>query len=464
MGISSKLFYSTDTEKQTLHRRIVPTDDQQAQQQERWNDLMDFLAGDLGDTTGYPISSWLQGSYKFATQIRPPRKGDEFDIDLGVYFGWAGSPHDGEYGPLELKSLVQKSLEKYKDEAGEEVIDVVSPPKTRCSRIRFTHDFHIDVPSYHLDSERDLQTLATEEDIWEDSDPKALYEWFNEQYADPTESSLLRRLIRYFKMWAALNLEKENRPSSILLSVLVVEALREINLADVNGDDLLFGLCAKKIVDRLGYNQSVINPVNHNENLDRMSELGINAFRDGLDRLVDTAKRALSVGTEIESATIWQEVFNQFFPFPIPDETDKKNLSLVPVKFDPQVFVKATPINNKHHSYTGENRIGPIPKGCALEFSIANASQLPTGARMHWIARNEGEEAEYENDLGHLVKDESVRIVDATAYKGTHFMDLVVKSAFGEILGFRRIPVEVSGMSMPPRNPRKKPGYRFKRR
>lgn len=57
------LFFSTDPERQTLHRRITPTPTQLEQQQERWNDLRDYLVGDLAERTGLPISSWLQGSY-----------------------------------------------------------------------------------------------------------------------------------------------------------------------------------------------------------------------------------------------------------------------------------------------------------------------------------------------------------------------------------------------------------------
>ena len=33
------LFYSTNVERQTLHRRITPTEAQRAQQQERWQDV-----------------------------------------------------------------------------------------------------------------------------------------------------------------------------------------------------------------------------------------------------------------------------------------------------------------------------------------------------------------------------------------------------------------------------------------
>ena len=43
MGIASSLFFSSnDSEKQTLHRRITPSDEQMKEQQDRWNELAEF--------------------------------------------------------------------------------------------------------------------------------------------------------------------------------------------------------------------------------------------------------------------------------------------------------------------------------------------------------------------------------------------------------------------------------------
>ena len=98
MGKAADLFVSTDAARETLHRRITPTDEQFEDQKNRWNDLAAFLKGRLKEETGFGTRTWLQGSYKFDTQIRPWMVGAEFDIDLGLYFEWAGQPEDGDYG------------------------------------------------------------------------------------------------------------------------------------------------------------------------------------------------------------------------------------------------------------------------------------------------------------------------------------------------------------------------------
>lgn len=455
-----QLFYSTNADKQTLHRRIVPSPKQREIQQERWSDLCDYLVGNLAESSGYEISSWLQGSYKFGTQVRPARKGDEFDIDLGIYFNWSGTPEDGTFSPRQIKSLVQTSLQTYATEAGEDVLEVVVPPKDRCSRVRFPGSFHIDVPSYHLDSNRDARSLATEKDVWEESDPKAYYLWFRDKFTDE-DSSQVRRLIRYIKIWSGLKLTKA--PPSVLLTVLVAEAYLDLTTTEADGDDTALRHLAEKIADRLENDPLVPNPVNASENLNRLSVDETMDFADKLRDLVDLADRALAASTEVETVSIWSEAFHHFFPAPELDPNDPQNRALVPVSFVPQVSVEAIPTTNGNTVFKGINRVGPIPKNCSITFKLTNVAELQPGAQARWIVRNEGEEAELTNDMGHLAGSDLGFAKENSAYRGTHYMDLVVSSSLGVILGFRRIRVEISGMLMPARNP-KKPGYTRYRR
>ncbi|MFX8731542.1 hypothetical protein ABTM48_20230, partial [Acinetobacter baumannii] len=71
---------------------------------------------------------------------------------------------------------------------------------------------------------------------------------------------------------------------------------------------------------------------------------------------------------------------------------------------------------------------------------------------MFWVVRNEGDEANFNNDLGHMGA-EGTEAEEHSAYRGTHFMDVTAVSAIGVVLGFRRIPVQISGIPMPARNP-----------
>ena len=75
MASVNSFFYSTDPERQTLHKRITPNSEQQEEQQERWHYLRDFLLLELSEKFGCEVVSWLQGSYKFGTQVRAVKKG-----------------------------------------------------------------------------------------------------------------------------------------------------------------------------------------------------------------------------------------------------------------------------------------------------------------------------------------------------------------------------------------------------
>jgi hypothetical protein len=452
------LFYSSDPERQTLHRRITPTADQREEQQGRWNDLRHYLIGDLAEKTGLTMASWLQGSYKFGTQVRPV-SGGEFDVDLGMYFSWAGSADDGSYSPEQIKRLVHISLVRYAAEAGEEVLEVLDPPKERCARIRFTGKFHIDVPAYHLDPDADERSLATETKGWEDSDPKALYLWFREKFEDD-EHTLVRRLIRYLKIWSALNLD--DCFPSVVLTVLVCDAFDRLSEHEVASDDVAIKNVAGAIAARLRSSSEVPNPVNRMENLNRFDDDKTLQLASELEALVATAELALAAATEADAAVHWTSAFHHFFPAPDQATNVITETALVPVSFDPQVRVEATAPNGAR-TFVNTNRIGPIPKKCSITFTLNNSNNLPAGARVRWIVRNEGSEAELTNDLGHRAG-EGYQATENSAYRGTHYMDVVVTSAAGSVLGFKRIPVEISGLPMPARNP-KRPGWtRFRSR
>jgi hypothetical protein len=50
---------------------------------------------------------------------------------------------------------------------------------------------------------------------------------------------------------------------------------------------------------------------------------------------------------------------------------------------------------------------------------------LPAGAIVIWMVRNSGKEAEDINDLGHRAG-EGISATRETAYRGDHFMDVVM--------------------------------------
>jgi len=457
MSCAARLFNSKSD--QTLYSRITPSGEQFATQQARWNDLRDFLKSRLQEDTSYPISSWLQGSYKFDTQIRPWASGAEFDIDLGLYFEWAGDDSDGNYDPEGFKQFVQNALLDYADDEDNDASGV-EDPKERCGRISFKPDFHIDVPCYHLDRGADRRALATETKGWEASDPKTIYKWFKELFDIAADRALLRRLVCYMKMWAALKIEEASRPSSITLTVLVGEAMQALDRSEVSDDDDALEMIITSIVDRLDDSTEVLNPVDATENLNRLDADATDALRSQLRDFEDTARRANAMTNEANAAEIWTEAFEHFFPMPedIDDDAGEasaragtaEGTALMAYAFDPQIHVRAVSKDNANYVKEGVNSLPTIVKNCSIHFELINADQLPSGSAVRWTVRNRGYEAWNKNDIGHYSGD-AYASDEHSAYNGNHAMDLTVYQ-YGRIIGRRRVEIKVRGLAMPPRN------------
>ncbi len=455
MGISSRLFYdANDAEKQTLYRRCTLSQEQLDEQMERWNDLAEFLVDDLSRQTGHETDSWLQGSYKFRTQIRPLRMSGEFDIDLGFYFickkGAEASLKDHAY----FKEEVRKSITRFAKSIPDE-IPGDAEVKPRCIRIRYKNHFHIDVPVY-VRYESDLSVMLAGVEGWEDSDPKAVYRWYKKTLA-PEKRAIARRHIKYLKLWATLRLAEDVRPSSIMITVLISQIVARTDIKCLEQDDDAFRHIVAEIAEQLSRSPAVRNPVNTAEDLNR---LGVDKTEDlvgELSKLEILAEQALGHSSELQAADAWQEVFSHHFPFPEVVEIDSKGVpvsvqsGLPAVIFKPEVEVIATPRNNAAGPrIRGVNGIVSVPKNCTLTFRLLNSGALPSGSTVSWIVRNEGLEAELKNDLGHENKP-GIVTTDTTAYKGTHHMDCLVRKD-GFLIGLRRVPVQIIGVSMPLRN------------
>lgn len=450
MGEAASYFYdANDVEKQTLHKRVTPNDSQFDEQQVRWNALAEFLVDDLKECSGYRIRTWLQGSYKFGTQVRPVNMSEEFDIDLGIYYCWNSDRTSGRFSPRELKKLVQASIARFAAK-NEDVIEVVEPAKLRCCRVRFKGNFHIDIPSYHLNEERDERALATEDDNWEDSDPKAIYIWFKNQFKDDRRIQI-RRLLRYLKAWAALKFrDVGGRPSSILLTVLVAEASHQILGELPSKDDAALAAVLREISARLSDVRDVPNPVDKTENLaSRLPEAEWEAFVKKLEAFSNTAASAVRDQDALIACSRWAVEFEHLFPLPDVKQLDELVKTLPAVRTLPEVRVSAISRENPNLRYTGVNGIGPIPKNCSIKFEVINGVSMPSGTQFYWVVRNEGDEAEDLNDLGHT-GGIGLTAEERSAYKGSHFMDCTAVLG-GRIVGLRRVHVKISGATFPRR-------------
>lgn len=270
----------------------------------------------------------------------------------------------------------------------------------------------------------------------------------------------MRRLIRYAKIWAALKFpEIAHRPTSTLLTVLVAEAFCKLSGDDRDSDDQALKAVLDIVVARLQTYPKVLNPVDNEECLS--DRLETDDYKALVERLKEFRDIAVKASTEINvgaAAAIWGDAFEHFFPIPEEEQLAKavsegavgKSIaynSRLPAIIQPNVRVRAISKINRRFEYSDMNKLGPIPKECDIFFDLINRNELPRDVDVEWMVRNEGDEAETVNDLGHRAG-HGFTARESSSYVGTHHMDCSIKR--GErILGMRRIPVVIDKRRVP---------------
>jgi len=461
MGAAAGLFFSTDAEQETLNKRVRPGDDQLERLRERKDDLVAHLKRDLPLSSGVAVSTWLQGSYKLHTLIRPLSKQD-YDVDVGIYFEW-GHSSDVKLTPAELRAKLQQSLLDFATN-DQHVKDVENPAKDRCSRAYYEKHLHIDLPGYHYSTDTRETRLATIDGAWEVSDPEKMVDWFQERL-DGDERAQARRVVRYLKAWAALRFEEDRnaQPSSLMLTVLATDAFADMVQGLNIGDDEALQLVVEEVFDRLSATAVVENPVDSDQdrNINRLGDDNFARFMDALKQLRDIARNAVLADNEPDAAAIWTEAFDYLLP--LPDVTGMAEADLAKGRM---VLVNAPSVRVAVSAERGgaprqvfsNGQVDLAYRDEWLRFYVTNRHLLPARAEIRWVVRNIGQDAYDENDLGHSRLDNGEFHDEHAMYHGRHFMDCEVRVS-GRLYALTRIPVAITRTQMPPRHPPRRPAY-----
>ncbi len=377
------------------------------------------------------------------------------DVDLGLYF--KGKPH-ADVDPAELREAVQRSLRRYSAE--NEEIHSIEEPKESCCRAKYKQSFHIDVPVYHeTPAGRDVR-LATLSKGWERSDPSAMLAWFDDAIGGTAANrAMIRRLIRYLKAWSALTFRSPaTGPSSLMLTILVVDAFKQVVKDDDEDDDAL-----AKVVDaiykRLISDRVVPNPIqgDSDDDVNRLSKQDHGYFLEKLAALADVSDRGVCEDVS-EAAAIWSEAFS--FVFPLPEDLGvlaaSQNGLSVPT---PDIAIKMSAANSDAVDRTFRGQVDHARIGEGMTFEIINPEVIPSGAQVRWVVRNSGNDALSTSDLGHVTLDDGTfRQFERAAYRGRHFMDCEVW-LHSRLRSVTRVSVTIDRIAMPPRARATRPAY-----
>jgi len=129
-----------------------------------------------------------QGSWAHLTIINP-RDGEEFDADFMLEL-----KERIDWSPSDYQSPVLDALQDYCDAQG---MNTDPEPKTRCVRIAYANDMHIDVVPYVKLARKGECIVNAETDEWEDTNPEGFTTWMHEK--DAIANGNMRRVLRILK-------------------------------------------------------------------------------------------------------------------------------------------------------------------------------------------------------------------------------------------------------------------------
>ena len=270
---------------------------------------------------GAPIRFFSkQGSWAHETIIRP-RKDKEFDADLVVYVdpveGWTARDY-----LLKLRRVFLDS-ERYRE---------MTILKTRCVRINYAGDFHLDLVPIVVTRKNNTVTYSVcnrIDDVFEDSDGDGYAAWWSEQNA--LAKGHLKKVVRLLKYLR--DIKRTFSVKSVLLTTLVGERISGLDeLLPSKFADMPTAL--KTVVGRLDdwlqENEKmpeVTNPALPEESFTRhWTEEQYQNLREKIHEYREWIDEAYDEEDRDESIRKWRRVFGNDFA---KGETDDRATNMV---------------------------------------------------------------------------------------------------------------------------------------
>jgi len=240
----------------------------------------------------YVPKFYIQGSAKMKNGIRT--KDDICDLDDGVYFF-----RQPDVTATTLQTWVKEAVDGYTSTRPEH--------RKKCIRDLFVNDYEIDHPVYYK-IDRQEYKLAVKNVGWEDSDPKAMIDWFVGK-KDP--NGQLIRITMFLKGWC--DNRRHKMPNGLAMTILASNAKDKFYYNDK--DDITLRDTLKEIKKALDLNFSCVVPVTPNDDLFAdYDESRRKNFMDALREFISDADAALRESNELKASKLWRKHLGDRFP------------------------------------------------------------------------------------------------------------------------------------------------------
>jgi hypothetical protein len=244
-----------------------------------------------------------QGSYSLGTMIRT--KEDTCDLDNGVYF----FPKPKETATT-MQNWVWDAVENATSEKPQH--------RSKCVRVIYKGDYHIDLPVYYKESEtNDSENphLAIKDTGWSKSDPKEFSKWFKDQ---KDKEGQLVKIVRYLKAWCDNRAKK--MPTGLTMSVLASR-----NIKNNDRDDICLKDTLKEIKSSLKANWVCKMPTTPQDDLLENYTGDKDYFFESIDAFIDDATKAIEQeSNQLKASKLWQKHLGSYFPDGKNTDVDKQ--------------------------------------------------------------------------------------------------------------------------------------------
>lgn len=240
----------------------------------------------------YEPKFFIQGSHKMKSGIRT--KEDICDLDDGIYFF-----REPDVTAATLQGWVWDAVNGY--------TETVPEHRQKCIRSIFAGDYEIDHPVYYKVDGQNYK-IAVKGNGFEDSDPKAMIEWFNKK---KDKDGKLIRYVMYLKGWG--DEHRNKMPSGLAMTILVANAKDKIVLND--RDDITLRDILKEIKKELNREFKCIVPAVPNDDVFAdYDEARKSNFLNALNAFVDDADKALREENQLIASKLWKKHLGSRFP------------------------------------------------------------------------------------------------------------------------------------------------------
>lgn len=254
-----------------IGKKLQLDDYKNALAEKKYKEVTQFLKLDKKYFEKLNINMFPQGSYKIGTMVKPI-KDDEYDLDLVLQMDFDHT----RINPKDILDYLYKTLDSSDAYKGK------LEKKTRCVRINYPSEFHMDILpacSYRFDNDELLKIPDRELKTWLDSNPKGYSDWFESQYIkkeiilekaakiEPIPEQRpyellqpLQRIVQLIKRYRDIYFEKNSdyKPSSIILTTLSGQFYNKNNSEYFSILSVLYNI--QNLIDKNQYPFVIENP------------------------------------------------------------------------------------------------------------------------------------------------------------------------------------------------------------